>query len=366
MPARFWEGLALGKLSTGDGTTSFCHTVLLQLDHAEDAVSGWLTRTEGLKAAGAAPVATETQGPHKFGACVESIFGSCNTSGVWNLATADVTVTQATEFRWNQYEYKLHLSEDQCVLSGHAVVGGNSQREIEMEQRLHLYERHSRPSDKLRWEGVVHSSGVYQSWNLAVLEWNLELGDIKTQIIERNCFKTAYGTSDPQSLPANGRYAAKWLQELGTGVETVSGKHTEDGTVLLKGSDVQLFGLMATAWAPREYTLNLSDHGSQLSGVGVHPDGKAVELRLRAQPHFPVQLSRCPEDRIAVHTLGGSELFVLSASATETVSDFTARVMAQIPQRGLAFDRIRIVLPSGTMLHEANDDQCIFDLLPFP
>merc|ERR1719362_176991 len=360
MPARFWEGIALKLSSSAEfDTTSFCHTVMLQLDPEQDALTGWLTRTEGLNAAGVTPPATETHGPHKMGECVETIRGVRNASSVWNLTTADVTVTQESESQWNQYEYTLHASED------HSVLRGSSRGETGAEHRLHLYERHCPPSDVLRWEGVVHKAGLYQSWNLAVLEWNIELGDIKTEIIERNCFKTAHGTSDPQRLPAHGRYAADWLQELGTGVETVSGKHDNDGTVVLKGSRVQLFGLEATSWTPRVYALQLSEDGSQLSGAATHPDGSAVDIQLRAKPPLPLQLSHCPgDDRIAVHSLGGSELLVLNITAAETVSDFVARVAALIPQKGLALDRIRMVLPSGTMLQKAHDDQRILDLLP--
>lgn len=355
---QFFEGVAAGSLVDGELTKNFSDTILLQVDFSSVPLQGWLTRTQCLK---------DVNGDEKhssvgeLGSCVEELKGS-REDDVLTLETNKIIETRSSGDPWKQCRYSLKLEDNNNVVAGKVefLEGGT----VGSTQYLRLRIRNRPGINVLRWEGATteepgRAAGYeFQSWNLFVLEWNPSPGDVEAPISEVNCLKKIDGSFElSDDTPS---FLRSWANEFGGASSTAVGTYDQEtAQVALKQNSLKLWGLRNTDWPKKDYKFTMSEDMTEMVGESTDPNNRKGSLRLRAKNHLILNLSVSSDSTTIVCTSLFGDVVAELPQCEETVAQFRAKLAASLPHRGLSIDRLKLVLPSGNIVEESQNDSLV-------
>jgi len=358
----FFEGVIAGTHVNASDTTNFADTILLQVDCSSAPPQGWLTRTQCLR---------DINGDDKhlnigdLGSCIEELTGVRDDDGLV-LETTKVIQTKSSGAPWKHCRYTLKFEDDNRGLAGKVEFLESSTVVSKQYMRLR---RRDRPSiNVLRWEGATteepgHAAGyTYQSWNLCVLEWNPSPGEVEATLFEVNCLKKIDGSFElGDGIPA---FLESWATEFGGASSKTTGTYDQDsGQVVLKGEAPKLWGLETTSWPKKDYTFSMSEDMAEMVGEFSDPSKRKGFARLRAKNHLVANLTKSSDGSTIVCTSLFGDAIAELPRQEETVAEFRARLAASLPHRGLSIDRLKLVLPSGVIVEDSQNDSPMSDLI---
>merc|ERR1712061_674585 len=85
-------------------------------------------------------------------------------------------------------------------------------------------------------------------------------------------------------------------------------------------------------------------------------------LRLRAMDHLVANLSLSADTSTIICTSLFGDVIAELPNREETTAEFRARLTASLPHRGLSVDRLKLVLPSGNIVDESQNELPLSDL----
>lgn len=351
----FFEGVAAGALVDGDITTNFTDTIMLQVDFSSAPLQGWLTRTQCFRDVNGDD---QHSGVGDLGSCVEELKGSRD-DDVLILETVKAIETKSSGGPWKHYRYTVKFKDDCRALVGKVELLESSTIAVTQFLRLRIRDRPS--INILRWEGakVVAPSNAagyeFQSWGLFVMEWNPSPGEVTAVISEVDCLKKVNGSFElTNDLPG---FISTWAKEFGGASSNATGTYDEDtGELAVQQRDLKMWGLKGTDWQAASFKFLMA---KDMTGMVSKTD--SASIRLHAKNHLVVNVA-ASEGNIVCTSLFGDTIATL-AVREETVAEFRSRLAASLPHRGLSIDRLKLVLPDGSIVEDGQNDSPISGLL---